>query len=228
MLNNIIKGGEDNTLGGAIQNLIDSNIRLINTAFIAKVVNINDNKVDIIDVIKNDETKNNVVIPNIMVGQPLGGNYKIQYPIKINDIGLAIICKKDISTYKKSGKESTANTKRVFNISDSIFIPLSLYKQATIDNNLIIGNENTNININDDINIKSSEINLNAKSNLSLQGQLLILKSQNDSLKSVLSNLADLISNLIVDTPQGVGSINVASKQLLTQWKTALNKLLKE
>ena len=44
---NLVKSGESADLGTAIQNLINDNLRFINTAFLAKIVKINKNTVDI-------------------------------------------------------------------------------------------------------------------------------------------------------------------------------------
>lgn len=229
VINNLISGGNDNSLGGAIQNLIQDNIRNINTCFLAKVVAIENNKVDVIDIIKNNDNNNNVIIPNVLVAQPYTSLYKISYPINVGDIGLCIVCKKDISIYKKNGKEAIANTRRVFNIVDSVYMPLSLYNQDTLDNkNMFIGSKDSNIKIGTNTSLVTKQFKVKAKDNITLEGKLLAIRSENTTLKTMLSELIDLVSNLIVDTPQGVGSINPASKQLLSQWKANLNNLLKE
>mgnify|MGYP006998071611 CR=1 FL=1 len=238
MLNNIITGGEDNSIGGVIQSLIQSNMSCINTCFIAKVVSVNNNKVDIIDILKSNINNDNTIIPNVIVGQPYSNKYKISFSINTNDIGIALVCKKDISTYKKNGASSSVvNTNRNFNIIDSIFIPLSLFNQTDLNNDeMFIGNEDNNIKLSNklmlksksQVSIESEQINILSRDNLELKGKLLSLKSENDSLKNILIKLSDLVSNLIIDTPQGVGSINQASKQLIEQWKVNLNNFFKE
>lgn len=132
---NLIKPYQ-NDFGVAIQSLIQDNIKNINTAFIAKVQSISEDKkkVNIVNVIKNEGSNQNVVIPNVLIAQPYSSEWQISFKIGVGDIGLAIVCKNDITNYKDSGGDSTANTQRHFDITDSIFIPLSLYLQGDNEN----------------------------------------------------------------------------------------------
>lgn len=141
---NPIKVGSNLNLGNIINNLIQKNISKINTCFIAKVVKVNDNKVSVIDLIKSNNEIENPIIHNCLVGLPYTNDFNLAYKLKNDDIGICIVCKQDITNYKNNGSEGVVNTDRLFNISDSIFIPLSLYK-STIENNKINAKSDFNI-----------------------------------------------------------------------------------
>lgn len=133
---NIIKPYQ-NDLGSAINELIKQNIKNIDTIFLARVENISEDKkkADIIDIIKSDSNVTNPIIPNVLIAQPYSQAWKFQFKIEKGDIGLAFVCKKDISTYKNNGaSNSIANTARNFDVIDSIFMPLSLYLQSDNEN----------------------------------------------------------------------------------------------
>lgn len=125
---NNIKAGQSQDLGVAIQNLIQDNIKGINTAFLAKVQSVaGDNKANITPLFKRDSRAKETIIPNVLIAQPASKSWALSYKVEAGDIGLAIVCQNDISTYKNSGAGGLVNTQRYHDIIDSIFLPLSMY-----------------------------------------------------------------------------------------------------
>ena len=115
-----------------IDNAINNNI---NMPFIARVTAVKNNKVDVMPLYT--LTFNNLPIQpstyyNILVGLPLTGKAYINNPIQVGDIGLCIVTDRDITTYADTGTEGPVATQRRFNKMDSVFIPLSMYKQSNM------------------------------------------------------------------------------------------------
>lgn len=170
---NLIKSGENNDLGLAIQNLINDNLRFIRTTYLAKIVSINENKVSIKPILRQKANEQVLIINNCMVAFPYSQLWQTQFKLKVGDIGVAIVIENDISSYKQSGNEGLNNTKRFKDVNDSIFIPLSLYTT--------LNNSDINYQIKDlggtclfefdnafDCNLKANNINTNANSNTSI------------------------------------------------------------
>lgn len=129
-IENPIKAGESQDLGVAIQNLIKDNISGLNTAFLAKVQSLaGENKANISPIFKRDNTSKEVIIPNVLIAQPASKGWAVSYKVEAGDIGLAIVCQNDISTYKSSGSGGVVNTQRTHDKIDSVFLPLSMFIQ---------------------------------------------------------------------------------------------------
>lgn len=202
---NLIKPREDSDLGLAIQKLIKSNLESINTCFLARITAINGNKVSIVPALKRKQTDKTVVINNCMVGFGYSQKWIIQHKLVVGDIGLAITAQDDISSYKMSGNVGLNQTKRIKDINDSIFLPLSLFDSLNNDEiNYIIKSF--------DGKCKLEFTNANVGI---LQAQLLALKSENTTLKTELQNLADIL-------------ISGGGIPALTAWKSNLDNLFLE
>ena len=122
-------------LASLILKIIDNAINNINMPFIARVTAVKNNKVDVMPLYT--LTFNNLPMQpstyyNILVGLPLTGKAYINNPIQVGDIGLCIVTDRDITTYADTGAEGPVATQRRFSKMDSVFIPLSMYKQSNM------------------------------------------------------------------------------------------------
>lgn len=110
-----------------INNMI---INKVNTVLPCEVVEIDKNRCSIKSLVMPQAAAvPPVVYHNIPVLLPRGKNYKINYPLRVGDTGLLIVCKLDISKVKTSDmKFSTAATERVFDINDGMFLPFAFTK----------------------------------------------------------------------------------------------------
>lgn len=130
---NLIKSGESSDLGTAIQNLINDNLRNIQTAFLAEIVAIESNKIDISPILKKDAKEKVLTINNCLVAFNYSQHWSIQHKLKIGDIGIALVMQNDISSYKEQGKGGINATRRFKDANDAIYIPLSLYNSFSND-----------------------------------------------------------------------------------------------
>lgn len=192
---NLIKPYQ-NDFGVAIQSLIQDNIKNINTAFIAKVQSISEDKkkVNIVNVVKNDSGYQNVVIPNVLIAQPYSSEWEIAFKVGVGDIGLAVVCKNDITSYKESGGDATANTQRHFDITDSIFIPLSLYLQKENDSlGFSVKNKNGDCELSfsaeGKLSIKAKEVEVTSESPIGIGTSQTLL----DCFNAIIDNLQTAI-----------------------------------
>lgn len=145
-----------------IKVLIDRQIRNLNTCYIAKITEIKENKVSVINAnqfLFKGETKKHPIINNCLVAIPQCENFKINLPLKVGDYGVCVVAQEDYSQYKKSGKDSIPNTPRKFDLSDSIFIPFSLFQTQEIDSEkfTLEFNEGAKIELDKNIKIESKE-----------------------------------------------------------------------
>lgn len=197
---NPINPTDNQSLGVAIQKLIEDNLKRINTSFLAKIESINGGGlVDVVDIINQREDIPNPVIPNAIYGVPSSGLWSVSHNAKVGDIGLAIVLKSDINVYKTNKKGGNPNTKRFFDVNDCIFIPLSLLNFPSSDNysiesedkkvNLILTKESVNItcdkskiNIDKDISLAGSNSKLELKEKIKLS-------NNSSGLKDVLDDI---------------------------------------
>lgn len=124
---------EQHDLGLAVQNLIIDNLRNLNTCFLAEIVSISKNAVSVKQVIKSTTKEADLIVNDCVVGFPYSSAWQVQFKLKIGDIGLCLVCNKDISTYKQSGVASIAASARFKSVNDSVFLPLSMFKSLAID-----------------------------------------------------------------------------------------------
>ena len=130
---NLIKSGESSDLGTAIQNLINDNLRNIQTAFLCEIVAIENNKIDIRPILRKSSDEKILTINNCLIGFNYSQNWSIQHKLKVGDIGLALVIQNDISTYKEKGQGGINATRRFKDANDAIYIPLSLYNSFSND-----------------------------------------------------------------------------------------------
>ena len=130
---NLIKSGESSDLGTAIQNLINDNLRNIQTAFLCEIVAIENNKIDIRPILRKSSDEKILTINNCLIGFNYSQNWSIQHKLKIGDIGIALVIQNDISSYKEQGKGGINATRRFKDANDAIYIPLSLYNSFSND-----------------------------------------------------------------------------------------------
>ena len=130
---NLIKSGQSADLGTAIQNLINDNLRNIQTAFLCEIVAIENNKIDIRPILRKSSDEKILTINNCLIGFNYSQNWSIQHKLKIGDIGLALVIQNDISSYKEKGKGGINATRRFKDANDAIYIPLSLYNSFSND-----------------------------------------------------------------------------------------------
>lgn len=209
MIENKVTPAETQDLGSAIQGLISANINAIETSFLAQVDSIAENRVNIKPLLKSDSQESDVIISNALIAQPRSGEYQISFKVAQGDIGLAIVSKQDISTYKNNGAGGIANTQRKFDITDSIFIPLSLYLQESNDSiGLTISNadSSTKIELKDDmLTIKAPKISIKGGDPLEI--------GTGDTLKACFEAIIDNLQTAIIG---GITSGSPAS-QTITQ-----------
>ena len=130
---NLIKSGQSADLGTAIQNLINDNLRNIQTAFLCEIVAIENNKIDIRPILRKSSDEKVLTINNCLIGFNYSQNWSIQHKLKIGDIGIALVIQNDISSYKEQGKGGINATRRFKDANDAIYIPLSLYNSFSND-----------------------------------------------------------------------------------------------
>ena len=130
---NLIRSGESSDLGTAIQNLINDNLRNIQTAFLAEIVAIENNRIDITPILRKDAKEQVLTINNCLVAFNYSQHWSIQHKLKIGDIGIALVMQNDISRYKEQGKGGINATRRFKDANDAIYIPLSLYNSFSND-----------------------------------------------------------------------------------------------
>lgn len=217
-----IEVSEQQDLGLSIQRLIESNIKNAYTSYLAQITSIVGNKIHIKPIIKTNPDDKEVIVNNCLVAFPFSQNWRIQYKLKVGDIGLAVVSDKDLSNYKNTGGASIAKTKRYKNISDSIFFPISMFQTLQNDsvNFTIINNKG-----NCCLTFGNDEIG-------TLKAKLLTIQSENTTLKAELKKLAALLEGMAggktsadghghttTTAPSSVGKFN--------SWASGLDKLFK-
>lgn len=125
--------GDVKNIGSMVKKIVNDIIdNSINAPFIGRVTTVKGNKVDVTPIYTftfNSIPVAPVMYRNLLVGQQLTGKASVNNPIQIGDIGLCIVTDRDITNYASTGMEGPLDTQRRFSKMDSIFMPLSLYKQ---------------------------------------------------------------------------------------------------
>lgn len=120
-----------------VRNIINNEI---NAPFLAKVVAVSNNKVDVIPLdinTFNNIPLNPVVYNNVLVGLLYTSKINMTIPINIGDIGLCIVTDRDITNYANTGNGGIPASKRRFSKMDAIFVPLSMFLQEQITEDFI-------------------------------------------------------------------------------------------
>lgn len=129
------------------EDIINTAIRLgienmVNTASVAKVTAVSENKVDV-------ELLNGDKLINLPVCSSGFNGWTVSLPIKENDSGIVIFMKYEISEYKMTG-EFKGESLSPFSQNNGLFIPYALYNQPEINDDIIITNEKIKILIDKD------------------------------------------------------------------------------
>ena len=219
---NLVKSGESQDLGIAIQNLINDNIKALRTNFLAKVTNIENNRISFVKLIKDKEKEAIVTLNNVMVGFPYSQKWQIQHKLAINDIGLVFVLENDITTYKTSGSGGVVTNRRYKDINDCIFIPLSMYQSRN--------NQDINYIIESDT--KKCKLEFNNDEIGIFKAKLLTLESENTTLKAKLIELANLLESLASGSTSVVSAHShqtaPGSIGRFSSWANSLNQLFKD
>lgn len=202
-----------------IDKLIEKQVREINTCFIAKVTEVKENKVSVINsnqFMFKDKAHKHPIINDCLVAIPQGQNLKITMPLKVGDYGICVVLQEDYSQYKKSGKDSIPNTPRKFDLSDSVFIPFSLFETQEIKEDFEIAyTEGAKIKLNKDtldlssqkdskIEIKEN-LEIKAKSFTLESSEALEIKNSQGSLLKVCEHLISMM-DLLASGMKGGGT----------------------
>lgn len=196
----------DEQLLTTVDFMIDQKLLDINTMIPCKIVKIkNDNLLDVSplnkDVNANGSLENPPTIFNVPIMKNMGSNCLIDIELSVGDIGLVGFSHRDISSIVKQKKANKPPTKRMFSLSDGIWIGGLLKKESDIDNN---------------ITIKKNTIEINSKSNIKIISQnKTTIGANNQDLGGEIEAIRKVISDLMTATivsPNGnctpIGSTN--------------------
>lgn len=193
----------------------------INTAFIAKVTHVNKNKVNIQNIIADSTDLECPIINNVLIGQYYTSHFSIHTPVEIGDIGLAIVCKQDISTYRYTGAAGVKNSSRLFDISDCIFLPLTLYKQDENEDKEILIKTKEDKNI---IKIKDDKITIESEEFI-IKSNKIGIETPTGSYKDIFNDIIQLLDSLSQGMI-GSGTNNAAYMALAPAIKQKINTIL--
>lgn len=225
---NLIKQGSQRQDGWNINQLIEQNLKNARFAFLAKITSLNGNKISVCEIARRNDKEQNPIINNVLVAQPKSGEWRIQFDLKIGDIGLCVCNDSDLSIYKNKGSSDyLVNTDRQHDLNDCIFLPLSLYTQdGTSDLNFIISDEN-NANF---IKFNNGNLDIQCEQLATIKGQLVTIQSAQTTLKQVLSNLGNILASAKTTNNNNHqhDSFDSGTKSGLTAWQNSLNELFKD
>ena len=221
---NILKQGIKGNDGEAIQQLIEQNLKNARFCFLAKITALNGNKISCVEISKKNNKEQNPILNNVLVAQPKSGEWKIQFNLKVGDIGLCVVNDSDLSIYKQNNSNDfLVSTDRTHDLNDSIFLPLSLYTQEnTQDLDFIISdNENQNF-----IKFKGGKLDIQSKDITTIKAQLVTIQSAQTSLKAVLNNLGNILTSAKTSSAGHThDTLDSGSKGAISGWQSSLNTL---
>ena len=225
---NLIKQGSQRQDGWNINQLIEQKLKNARFAFLAKITSLNGNKISVCEIARRNDKEKNPIINNVLVAQPKSGKWRIQFDLKIGDIGLCVCNDSDLSIYKSKGTgDYLVNTDRQHDLNDCIFLPLSLYTQDGTDGlNFIISDEN-NANF---IKFNNGNLDIQCEQLATIKGQLVTIQSAQTSLKAVLQNLAGILAGATTQTNNNHNHATFSpdDKGALNDWSSSLNNLFKD
>ena len=225
---NLIKQGSQRQDGWNINQLIEQNLKNARFAFLAKITSLNGNKISVCEIARRNNKEQNPIINNVLVAQPKSGKWRIQFDLKVGDIGLCVCNDSDLSIYKNKGTgDYLVNTDRQHDLNDCIFLPLSLYTQTdTKDLNFIISDEN-NANF---IKFNNGNLDIECEQIAKLKGQLVTIQSAQTTLKQVLANLGNILKSANTQTASNHqhATFSPNDKNALNSWVSSLNNLFKD
>jgi len=199
------------------------------TAIPVQVVAVNNNKVDLKPVLEQLDTSgkaiditNDDIIANIPIMMLFGGQCQISFKPAINDFGLLIACKSDMTNFIANRSVSEVASNRLFSLSNGFYLPLDF---QNVDDEVLIKNSNSTITLTSTaINISNStgEINIDSAGLLQLKNTA---QSLFTLLNTLLTTLIALKTGLTPSTPTMV--IDTATSTALSTLQTNLALLLK-
>ena len=148
--------------------IIQSTINSINTLELVQVKSVNDDKtLDVIPIVKNVTTENKPIDESIIYGirylQWQYGSNMIKAVPEIGDIGLLLVCKKDISEVEKG----LVGSFRKFNLADGIYIGGVYGLNPAPIQKIEFKGSSINITSGTELNITSPQTNINGSLNVS-------------------------------------------------------------
>ena len=165
---------------------------------------------------------------NVLVAQPKSGKWRIQFDLKVGDIGLCVVNDSDLSIYKQDGNNDfLVSTDRNHDLNDSIFLPLSLYTQdGTSGLNFIISDsENQNF-----IKFNNGNLNIQSKELTILKNKLITIQSAQTTLKQILTNLGNILTGANTQTASNHthATFDGTAKSAINGWVSSLDTLFKD
>lgn len=222
---NILNQGVKGNDGLAIQQLIEQNLKEARFCFLAKITALNGAKVACVDISKRNDKAKNPILNNVLVAQPKSGAWKIQFNLKVGDIGLCVVNDTDLSLYKQSNSSDfIVSTDRGHDMNDAIFLPLSLNAQENTQELDFIISDNENQNF---IKFKGGKLDIQSQDMATIKAQLVTIQSAQTTLKAVLQNLGNILSSAKTTTNNSHqhDSFDSGTKGAINGWKNSLNTL---
>lgn len=136
----------DTIIDTAIKSALNS---IVNTCDICKVVSVKDNRCDV-------ELLQGGKIIDVPVLAPAFNKWTFSYPVKKDDTGLLIYTKYESDEFFTDGTFS-CDELAMFSKNNALFIPLALFNQPEITDDIIITNEKINLTINADNEVMFSD-----------------------------------------------------------------------
>ncbi len=144
---------------------------IVNTSSIAKITAVNENTVDV-------ELLNGDKLINVPVCSTAFNNWTVSLPLKIDDVGIVIFTKYEVSDYKSTG-EFKGESLSPFSQNNGLFIPYALFNQPNITEDIVITNEAITLTINKDNEVIFTDekdsgtvtINLNSDNELAVDNE---------------------------------------------------------
>ncbi|MGL4897462.1 MAG: Gp138 family membrane-puncturing spike protein [Cetobacterium sp.] len=154
-------------LSSTIQFVISQRLLNINTMIPCEIVKIkNDSTIDVRPLNKEVNADGTLedppVIFNVPVMQITGNNNLIFIELKQGDIGLVGFCHRDISSMVKQKKSNKPPTKRMFSLSDGIWIGGLFKSSSEVQNKIEIKDNTITIDGSNDVEVLSKNITINA------------------------------------------------------------------
>lgn len=171
-----------NDIGSMVLHMIASEISKINTSFLAKVVKVDGNKVDVAPLLKREnnlgEVVDGMIVQGICVYTASMAGFEIVPPVAVDDIGLCIALQEDIQSYMADGNVGLPLSPRRFDRQDSIFLPCKLQGAEPFEADTVtLANKETKVSIT----MKDDALSIKAKGDVALETEAkLFLKVKGD------------------------------------------------
>lgn len=219
---NPIQSGDEIDIGAAIQGLIEDNLRALNTAWLGEIARIDGNFVSVKQVVRASRDEPFNIVNNLLIAFPYSKTWQMQYKLSVGDIGLCIVCGRDLDLFKQNGKAVLANTPRVKVLQDSVFIPLSLYNtlpNSSVDFTLkgasgdefTFNNGNLDIISTAKINAKTPEFVVDADSSVDIKTQTATIDAQTTTIKGSAMTCETTSATITAPTITLSGAISMSA-----------------